>query len=186
MANIILFHSAYGLRPGVLAAAERLRGAGHTVQSPDLYDGMVVSTVEDAVVLRDRFGREELLRRARAAVQRAPPGTVLAGFSLGASLALRIAANDSRFVRLLLLHGVADPPPALPLPWSIQAHLSEDDPWAPRSEIAAWRRALQRLGATIELYHYRADHLFTDPDLPDHDPRAAAAAWSRAESFLAG
>jgi dienelactone hydrolase len=186
MASIILFHSAYGLRPGVIEAAERLRRAGHAVQSPDLYEGLVASTVADAFALRDRFGREELLRRARAAVQRAPPGTVLAGFSLGASLALRIAANDSRFVRLLLMHGVTDPPAALPLPWSIQAHLSEDDPWAPRSEVAAWRRALERIGATIELHHYRAGHLFTDPDLPDHDPRAAAAAWSRAESFLAG
>jgi len=95
MANVILFHSAYGLRPAALEAAEWLRRAGHRVQSPDLYEGLVASTVEDACALRDRFGREEPLRRARAAVYRAPPGTVLAGFSLGASLALRVAANDA-------------------------------------------------------------------------------------------
>lgn len=185
MANIVLFHSAYGLRPAVLAAAERLRGAGHRVQAPDLYDGLVASTVEDACALRDRLGREELLRRGRAAVHHASSGTVLAGLSLGASLALRVAASDARFTRLLLLHGVTDPPAALPAPWFVQAHLSEDDPWAPRSEVAGWRLALERLGATIELHHYRAGHLFTDPDLPDYDPRVAAAAWSRAESFLA-
>jgi dienelactone hydrolase len=185
MANVILLHSAYGLRPAVREVAERLRRADHAVQTPDLYRGLLASTIEEAVALRDRFGREELLRRARAAVRRAPPGTVLAGFSMGASLALRVAASDPRFSRLLLFHGVADPPSTLPVPWSIQAHLSEDDPWTPRAEVVAWRDALERLGATVEVHHYRAGHLFTDPELPDHGPRAAAEAWSRAEAFLA-
>ena len=185
MAHIVLFHSAYGLRPAVLDAAARLRRAGHRVVSPDLYEGLVAATLEEAIALRDRFGREELLRRAQAAVQQAPPGTVLAGLSLGASLALRVAARDPRFVRLLLLHGVTDPPEALPAPWRVQVHLSEEDPWAPPAEVAGWRLALERLGAAVELHHYRAGHLFTDPELPDHEPRAAAAAWSRAESFLA-
>lgn len=39
MAEIILFHSALGVRPGVTAAADRLRAAGHTVHVPDYYDG---------------------------------------------------------------------------------------------------------------------------------------------------
>jgi dienelactone hydrolase len=33
---------------------------------------------------------------------------------------------------------------------------------------------------------YRGGHLFTDPELPDHYPAAAAEAWARAERFLAG
>ena len=34
MAEIYLFHSALGLRPGVVEAAERLRRAGHYVHAP--------------------------------------------------------------------------------------------------------------------------------------------------------
>ena len=35
MAEVVLFHSALGLRPGVTTAADRLRAAGHKVHAPD-------------------------------------------------------------------------------------------------------------------------------------------------------
>jgi dienelactone hydrolase len=184
MADVVLFHSAYGLRPAVRDAADRLRRAGHRVETPDLYEGRTAGTLEAALALRDAVGRDELLRRARAAVEAVAPGTVLAGFSLGASLAQRIAALDARFTRLLLVHGVADPPAALPVPWSVQAHIAEEDPWAPKAELMDWRRALDALGAVVELHFYRGGHLFTDPGLADHDAGAAARVWERAERFL--
>ncbi len=187
MADIVLFHSAYGLRPAVLDAAERLRGWGHRVATPDLYRGRVANTLEEGLALRDGIGREELLHRARVAVVNAAAGTVLAGFSLGAALAHRIAAADARFDRLLLLHGVAEAPAATPTRWSVQVHVAEGDAWSPRDEVDAWRGALERLGASIQVHFYPSGgHLFTDPELPDHDARAAAEVWRRAERFLAG
>ena len=45
--NIMLFHSTYGLRPAVHAAAARLRAAGHEVYVPDLFDGRTFETVEE-------------------------------------------------------------------------------------------------------------------------------------------
>jgi dienelactone hydrolase len=39
MAEVGLFHHVQGLTPGVLAFADRLREAGHTVTAPDLFDG---------------------------------------------------------------------------------------------------------------------------------------------------
>lgn len=184
MADVILFHSAYGLRPAVLRIAGRLRRLGHRVATPDLYNGRVVDTLEEAVSLRDEIGRAELARRAQASTAQAPQDTVLAGFSMGASLALRVAAREPRFSRLLLFHGVTEPPSELGIPWRVQAHLSEDDPTEPRSEVLGWRHALQALGAQVDLHFYRGGHLFTDPDLPDHAPAAAAQALMRAERFL--
>lgn len=185
MAEVVLFHSAYGLRPAVRAAAARLRALGHRVETPDLYDGRVAETLEQALAVRDAIGRDALLERARAALEGVRPGAVLAGFSLGASLAQRIAATDIRFDRLLLLHGVAEPPQALPLRWTVQAHVAEGDPWAPPEELRLWRAALARLGASVDLHLYPADgHLFTDAGLPDFDPWCAEAAWRRAEAFL--
>jgi dienelactone hydrolase len=46
MAEVVLFHSVLGLRLGVIAAADRLRVAGHTVHTPDLYDGEVFDDLE--------------------------------------------------------------------------------------------------------------------------------------------
>src|SRR6185312_16310674 len=39
MAEVLLFHHALGRTPGVLAFADLLRTQGHTVHTPDLYDG---------------------------------------------------------------------------------------------------------------------------------------------------
>ena len=39
MADIALFHHAQGLTPGMVAFADELRPAEHTVHTPDLFDG---------------------------------------------------------------------------------------------------------------------------------------------------
>ncbi len=45
MTGILLFHHALGLTSGVVALADRLRGARHTVLTPDLYDCRTFDTV---------------------------------------------------------------------------------------------------------------------------------------------
>jgi dienelactone hydrolase len=39
MAEVLLFHHAQGLTPGVVAFADALRRAGHTVHTPDIFAG---------------------------------------------------------------------------------------------------------------------------------------------------
>jgi len=185
MADVVLFHSAYGLRPAVRTLARAWRREGHHVTTPDLYDGKTAATLDAALSLRDAIGRDELLRRARASVARARPGTILAGLSLGASMAQRVAASDERFSRLLLLHGIAEVPTRLPVPWTVEAHVAEGDRWAPPEELESWRRALTELGARVEVSVYTGGHLFTDTELPDHDPVSAARVRARALLFLA-
>ena len=46
MAEVVLFHHAQGLTPGVVAFADELRRAGHTVHTPDLFDGRTFGTIE--------------------------------------------------------------------------------------------------------------------------------------------
>ncbi len=89
MAHVALFHSVYGRRPAVLAAADRLRAAGHTVTAPDLYGGRLAATAEAGFALCDQVGWQTIMRRARQALAGWPPETVLAGLSMGASVAWR-------------------------------------------------------------------------------------------------
>ncbi|MGC1215112.1 MAG: dienelactone hydrolase family protein, partial [Micromonospora sp.] len=72
MATILLFHSVYGLRPAVSAAADRLRADRHEVVTPDLYGLPAVETVEEGFALLDKVGRETVLDRARAAARDLP------------------------------------------------------------------------------------------------------------------
>ena len=64
MAEAVLFHSVLGLRPGVIAAADRLRAAGHTVHTPDLFDGKVFDDLDGGMRKEDALGYREIARRA--------------------------------------------------------------------------------------------------------------------------
>ncbi|GHC71023.1 dienelactone hydrolase family protein [Streptomyces cinnamoneus] len=185
--TILLFHSAYGLRPAVHAAAERLRAAGHEVHVPDLYGGRTAETVEDGMAIKDEIGREELLRRAvTAAAPLSDRGLVYAGFSLGGSVAQNLALGDEKARGLLLLHGTSDlPEDAAVDELPVQLHVADPDPFEPHDWLNAWYLRMQRAGADVEVHRYRgAGHLFTDPELADYDAQAADATWKVALAFL--
>lgn len=46
MAEILILHQSLGLTKGILDFADQLRGEGHTVHAPDLFDGHVFSSIE--------------------------------------------------------------------------------------------------------------------------------------------
>ncbi|MEV0280995.1 dienelactone hydrolase family protein [Streptomyces sp. NPDC050610] len=186
--TIVLFHSAFGLRPAVHAAAERLRAAGHEVHVPDLYDGRTTETVEDGMVIKDEIGKEELLRRAiAAAAPLSERGLVYAGFSLGGSIAQNLALGDEKARGLLLLHGTSDlAEDASVDELPVQLHVADPDPFEPQDWLNAWYLRMRRAGADVEVYRYQgAGHIFTDPELPDYDEEAAEEAWKVSLGFLA-
>ena len=47
MAEVLLFHHIQGLTAGVRAFADQLRAGGHTVHTPDLFDGHTFETLTD-------------------------------------------------------------------------------------------------------------------------------------------
>ncbi|MEV6668589.1 dienelactone hydrolase family protein [Streptomyces sp. NPDC051162] len=185
--TIVLFHSAYGLRPAVHAAAERLRAAGHEVHVPDLYDGRTADTVEEGMAIKDEIGKEELLKRAIvAAAPLSDRGLVYAGFSLGGSVAQNLALGDEKARGLLLLHGTSDlAEDASVDELPVQLHVADPDPFEPHDWLNAWYLRMRRAGAEVEVHRYTgAGHLFTDPELPDYDAEAAETAWRVALAFL--
>ncbi|AJE40267.1 dienelactone hydrolase family protein [Streptomyces nodosus] len=185
--NIMLFHSTYGLRPAVRAAADRLRAAGHEVWTPDLFDGRTFETVEEGRALKEEIGKDEMLRRAvLASAPYSGRGLVYAGFSFGAATAQTLALGDRHARGLLLLHGTSDlasnaSVDGLP----VQLHVAEPDPFEPDDWLSAWYLQMGRAGADVEVYRYPgAGHLYTDPELPDYDEEAAEATWRVALGFL--
>lgn len=49
MADIVVFHHALGLTPGVVDFADGRRCAGHTVHTLDLFEGPTFDTVDQGV-----------------------------------------------------------------------------------------------------------------------------------------
>jgi dienelactone hydrolase len=182
----VLFHSVYGRRPAVFAAADRLSGAGHVVIAPDLYAGQVAATADEGFALCEQVGWPAILGRARQALAGLPAETVLAGLSMGASVAAALVTERPETAGLLLLHntggGDAD---AVPTGLRLQLHIADPDVYQPGAEVTAWEQAMSRAGAVVQVFRYPgAGHLFTDPDISDYDGPAAALAWERGLRFV--
>lgn len=184
MAEVLLFHHAHGLTPGCLAFAETLRGAGHVVHSPDLYEGKTFDSLDEGVAHAEGLGMEAVIERGEDAAEGLPDDLVYAGFSLGALPAQKLAQTRPRARGALLLHACV--PAAVFGAWPagvpLQIHTMEADEWVEIDEA----RDLART-ARGELFLYPgAGHLFADEGLPGYDAEAAALLERRVLAFLAG
>src|SRR3954468_13648209 len=91
VATVVLFHHVQGLTDGVQAFADGLRSGGHTVHTPDLFDGERPASVDEGLALCRRIGAEALEARTDRFVADLPDGLVYGGFSMGAGEAQRLA-----------------------------------------------------------------------------------------------
>jgi dienelactone hydrolase len=186
MAQILLFHHAHGQTPGFLAFADELRAAGHTVYSPDLYEGKVFSTLDEGVGYAKQVGFDTILDRCRLAAESLPNELVYAGFSLGV-MGAQMLAQTRPGAKGALLFSAALPASEFggswPLGVPLQIHMMDADEWAIEDLPAA--RELVDTVEGAELFLYAGDrHLFADNSLPDYDEGAAKLLKQRVLSFL--
>jgi dienelactone hydrolase len=189
MAEVLLFHHAQGLTAGVRAFAERLREAGHTVHTPDLYDGRTFETLDDGVANAGKIGFGNILDAGVKAADGLPDGLVYAGFSLGVMPAQKLAQTRAGARGALLFHSclpVSEFGTSWPADVPVQIHSMDKDPWfVDEGDIEA-ARALVASGAPAELFLYPGnEHLFADASLPSYDAAAAALLTERVLAFLA-
>ena len=189
MTDVVLFHHAQGLTRGVVAFADELRRAGHTVHTPDLFDGRTFDTLDDGVDHAADVGFGAVIERGVRAVEGLPAELVYAGFSLGVLPAQRLAQTRPGARGALLLHGcvpVSEFGRAWPAAVPVQVHAMDADPFFVEEGDIDAARALVAEAADGELFLYPGDrHLFTDSSLASHDPDAAALVIARVLDFLA-
>jgi dienelactone hydrolase len=188
MAEVVLFHHAQGLTPGVVAFADDLRAAGHTVHTPDLFDGRTFPTLEDGMAHVEEIGFGEVVERGTRAVEGLPAGLVYAGFSLGVLPAQKLAQTRPGARGALLCYSCVPSsefggwPAGVP----VQIHGMDADPiFMGEGDVDA-ARALVDEAADAELFLYPGDqHYFADSSLPSYDPAATRLLTERALGLLA-
>jgi dienelactone hydrolase len=185
MAEVLLFHHAQGQTPGFLAFADELRGAGHVVHAPDLYDGKTFADLNEGVGYAREVGFDTIMERGRHAADDLPNELVYGGFSLGVMPA-QMLAQTRPGTRGALFFSAALPASefgAWPQGVPLQIHMMEDDEWADEDLPAARELAETIDGA--ELFLYPGDrHLFSDSSLADYDESAATLVLQRVRAFL--
>jgi len=186
MASVLLFHHALGLTEGVASFADELREAGHTVHTPDLYDGKTFGDLDEGVAYAKQVGFGEIMRRGVAAADDLPSDLVYAGFSLGVMPAQSLAQTRASAKGALFFHACL-PPSEFDAPWPagvpLQIHAMDRDEWF--EEDAAVAKELVEEVEDAQLFLYPgSSHLFADPSLDDYDEEAAMLLKQRVLSFL--
>ncbi len=190
MAEVLLFHHAQGLTPGMRAFADSLRAAGHTVHTPDLFDGRTFPSIEAGMGYINDVGFDALRERGARMADGLPAGLVYAGFSFGVLPAQKLAQTRPGARGALLFHA------CIPIsgewafgPWPddvpVQIHGMDNDPvFVGEGDIHAAREIVEK-ARDAELFLYPGDqHYFADSSLPSYDADATALLTRRVIAFL--
>jgi dienelactone hydrolase len=188
MAEVVLFHHALGLTPGVIAFADELRHAGHTVHTPDLFEGRTFGSIEAGMAHAEEIGFPgEVIERGTRAVAGLPAGLVYAGFSLGVLPAQKLAQTRPGAQGALLFYSCV--PVSVFGSWPegvpVQVHGMDADPFfAGEGDVDAARELVSQ-AKDAELFLYAGDqHYFADSTLPSYDPDATALLLQRVLDFI--
>jgi dienelactone hydrolase len=189
MAEVVLFHHAQGLTPGVVAFADELRRAGHTVHTPDLFEGRTFDSIDEGMGYAGQNGFPgEVLSRGARAVEGLAANLVYAGFSLGVLPAQQLAQTRPGARGALLFYScvpVSEFGPAWPDGVPVQVHGMDADPiFVGEGDLDAARELISQAGDG-ELFLYPGNqHYFADSSLPSYDPDATALLTQRVLDFL--
>jgi dienelactone hydrolase len=182
VAEVVVFHHALGLTAAISGFAGELRDAGHTVHTPDLFDGRTFETIEDGLAYSEELGGPTaMVERGRAAVDPLPSEVVYVGFSLGVLPAQSLAQTRRGALGAVLCYS------ALPLgQWGdnwpadwpsgvrLQLHILDGD------EDFELAKGLEATVAGAELFVYPgSEHYFAE-----HDAEAASLLTQRVLAFL--
>ena len=190
MAEVLLFHHAQGLTPGVRAFADTLRAAGHTVHTPDLFGGRTFGSIDEGLAHIGEIGFDAMRERGVRVADALPAELVYAGMSFGVLPAQKLAQTRPGARGALLFYS------CLPIsgewafgPWPdgvpVQIHGMDNDPFfVGEGDIHAAREIVEK-AADAELFLYPGDqHYFADSSLPSYDADATALLTRRVLEFL--
>jgi carboxymethylenebutenolidase len=189
--GVLLLHPWWGVTDAVRWWAGQLEAAGRRVLVPDLYDGALATTVEDAearaqALLADPATPGRVARYADELAGEGRPWAAV-GFSLGAFLACPLAARGAAApAELVLFYGGQPPGPGEVGTRVVDVHAAPDDPFFEDEELAAVEEAFGAAGATVTVHRYEGNaHWFAEQGAPNHDPAATALARDRVLARLA-
>jgi carboxymethylenebutenolidase len=186
---LLLLHTWWGLNQPIKDLADRLAGDGFTVLAPDLFDGRVLTMIEEA----DAHGQEmdnqadrilglvgasldELLTRSDGRGDRAG----IVALSFGAWYAGRVSAARSDVAALVSIYGdVYEGSEGV----AYQGHFAQDDQFV--DSVDSTGPELQAATARGEAHVYPGTkHWFMENDRPEYDAEAAELLYSRMLEFL--
>ena len=193
--GVVVLHPWWGLNDDVIAYADRLAAAGFAVTAPDMFNGQVASTIEDAERLSSSAengdAEPSVESIALAAVddlaERLGPTSRLGvlGFSFGAAYALLIPAERDRLVASVVYYGVYTGPHIGQSTAALLGQFAETDQFESDEGIAELEDSVRAAGREVTIHRYPGTgHWFAEPSRDAYRPEAADLAFERTVDFL--
>ena len=189
MVDVLLFHHALGLTPGIEAFAEKLRAAGHTVTVPDLFEGHIFDDLDSGLGYAGQTGFGEIAERGVREADDLPENLVYIGYSLGVMPAQQLAqtrpgARGAVFISSFV--PVSEFGDGWPAGVPVQVHgMDADSIFVDEGDLEA-ANDLVANSADAELFLYQGNaHFFADSSVPTYDETASSLLTERILAFLA-
>ena len=190
--GVLVLHAWWGLNPFFKSMCERLAAEGFVVFAPDLNEGRVATTVQEAEQVMNELdpGRKHAIVAAAPDFLRGRPEVrqepfALIGFSMGAAWSLVLAGERPEEIgKMVLFYGIGDADFAK-IKAEVLGHFSDVDEWEPMEGIRAMEADMRAGGLepTFHIYPQMA-HWFFENDRPEFDQESAELAWRRTLEFL--
>jgi carboxymethylenebutenolidase len=185
---VLLLHTWWGLNQPIKDLADRLASDGFTVLAPDLFNGKVLTTVEEAEAHGEEMDRdaERILAQVGVALEDllAHPDALgdragIVALSFGAWYGREVAATRREVAALVCIYGdVFDAPEGV----AYLGHFAEDDQF-----VDSGAPELQAARERGEAYIYPGTrHWFMESDRPEYYAEAAGLVYARTVGFLRG
>src|SRR3972149_662874 len=191
-AGVLVLHAWWGLNDTFRRFCDRLAGEGFVALAPDLYNGAVAATREDAQRLMrgmDKDAARKTLNRALKDLAAQPavnrPAIGMVGFSLGGFYALELACQKPKSIAAVVTFYSTGRGKFAETQAAFLGHFAADDEFEPAEDVLQLEQHIRQAGKKVAFYTYPGTrHWFFEPDRPDYDPAAAQLAWERTAAFL--
>ncbi|MBI5932880.1 MAG: dienelactone hydrolase family protein [Chloroflexi bacterium] len=189
--GVLVLHAWWGLKPFFKQVCDRIAEQGFTVLAPDLRDGQIAATIDEAKALMEKSDGEftgATVMTAKDHLRGLTDGKIgLVGFSMGAAWALIVASNAPDQIGATVLFYGNEGVDYGKVTSKVMGHYSDNDEWEPNEYVEKTFAAFKSAGvdATLHIYPGVA-HWFVEEDRPEYDSAAAQLAWERTFAFLKG
>lgn len=192
--GVIVLHAWWGLNSFFKTVCDKLAAEGFVAFAPDLYEGKIAKTTDDAKTLMPENEIEQLhpivtvmpeFLRGRPEVRKEPFAVI--GFSMGAAWALVLASEfPEDFNKIVLFYGTYEGMDFSKIRAAILGHYADMDEWGePLDVVRATEADMRVVGLEPTFYIYpNTKHWFFEEDRPEFDPQTADLAWKRTLEFL--
>ncbi len=190
---VLVLHAWWGLNDFFKSFSNRLASQGFLAFAPDLHDGALARTVEEAKDLHSKIVDDRVKKIVLGAadyLQSLPSvsgreiGVV--GFSMGAAWSLLLSTLKPENVGAVVVFYGTYPIDFSKARASYLGHFAPEDEWEPMADVRATEDKIRGAGKEVAFHFYPGmKHWFVEENRPvEYNRDAADLAWKRTLEFL--